>query len=274
MDAEAEPRRLRDILHQLHARAVIADAVDVEARVGLRDVRRNAVDQAVRTALGAVDEFEGAIGIGAGEGAEMVGDRVEVAVVPVPDRAQHPVRVQVKGVGAAAHLRRQQGDPLAEAAAADIGGRIRHLADDALLLRAVAAARAGTLAARAADRRIAQRRGLTGHGRAGDDLQRIAPAEREFLPGQWRGDGCDLARLLIEIDLELPVILLGDLDLSLEVSLDLRFRGERLRCQLDLRIRGGFILGDGLSLRPRHGFSPPFVCGPRIDMKRAIRGLN
>ena len=58
----------------------------------------------------------------------------------------HPVRVQVDGIGAAAHLCRQQGDPAPEASAADIGGGIRHLADDALLLRAVAGARARALA--------------------------------------------------------------------------------------------------------------------------------
>ena len=146
MDAEPEPRGLGDILHQLHARPIIANPIDVEAGLGLGDVRGNAIDQAVRAALGAVDEFEGVIGVGAGEGAEMVGDGIVVAVVPIPDRAEHPVRMQVDGIGAAAHFCRQQGDPASEASAADIGSGIRHLADDALLLRTIAGARARALA--------------------------------------------------------------------------------------------------------------------------------
>ena len=135
--AEPEPRGLRDVLDQLHLRAVVAHAIDVGALGrGLgRDVGRHAVDQRVLAALGRVDELEAVQGIGAGEGAEMVADRIVVAVVPVPDRAQHAVGVEVDGIGAAAQLGRQQGDPVAETLAADIGAAVDDLAHDVVALR-------------------------------------------------------------------------------------------------------------------------------------------
>ena len=54
---------------------------------------------------------------------------------------------------------------------------------------------------------MAQRRGLAGDGGAGDDLQGVAPAQREFLAGQRGQDWRNLLRLLLEIDLEFPMIL-------------------------------------------------------------------
>ena len=63
--AKPESRRFRDVLHNLHLRAVVTHTVDVEARRRFGDIGRNAVDQTVLAALGAVDELEAAVGIGA-----------------------------------------------------------------------------------------------------------------------------------------------------------------------------------------------------------------
>ena len=70
--AETEPGRFRDVLHDLHLRAVIAHAIDVEAFVRRLDMGGNAVDQRILAALGAVDPFESLGRIGTRKGAEVV----------------------------------------------------------------------------------------------------------------------------------------------------------------------------------------------------------
>jgi hypothetical protein len=135
MHAKAKPRRFRDIFHDLHLSAIIADAVDVEAGRRFRDVGRNAVDETVLAALRAIDELEPIVGVGARKRAEMMRDRVVVAIVPVPNRCEHPVGVEVERVATAAEFRRQKGDPFAEAAAADIGFGIDEFAADRVTLR-------------------------------------------------------------------------------------------------------------------------------------------
>ena len=138
--AEAEAGRLRHVLDHLHLGAVVAHAIDVGAtrHVFRRHVGRDSVDQGVLAALRRVHEFEAVRGIGAGEGTEVMADRIVVAVVPVPDRTQHAVGVEIDRVGAAAHLGRQQRHPVAEALAPDVGARVDDFAGDRRLLRAVA----------------------------------------------------------------------------------------------------------------------------------------
>ena len=225
-DVHAEPqsRGFRDVLDQLHLRAVEAHAVDVGAgRRGLRrDGRRHAVDQRVLAALRRVDELEAVQRIGAREGAEMVADRIVVAVVPVPDRGQHAVRVEIDRIGAAAQLRRQQRDPVAEALPADIGPAVHDLAHDARRLGVVGA---GMLQAVVRHRAAAQgvvsdHRGLGGGRGADRDVEHRAPAHPAGLGGRGRDGGLGLARvgflLLGQVGLEFGVVLFLDLGAPLD----------------------------------------------------------
>ena len=72
MHAQSQTCRFRHVFHQLHLRAVKADAVNVETFSRRLDVGGDAVDQGILAALGAVDPFEALGRICAGEGAEVV----------------------------------------------------------------------------------------------------------------------------------------------------------------------------------------------------------
>ncbi len=187
VDAEAEPGRLRHVFHHLHLRPVIAHPVDVEPFARGLDVGRNAVDQRVLPALGAVDELEPGGRLGAGKRAQMVRDRVEVAIVPIRDPGEAAARVEVHGVGAAAHLGRHQQHPVAEAAAADVGLGVYELALDIVPLRlgvGVAGVPGAMRRDLVLDDGIAEGGGLADRGGAGDDSQEVAPVD----PGGRRLD--------------------------------------------------------------------------------------
>ncbi len=132
--AETEARGFRDILHHLHLRAVVAHAIDVEAFPRRLDLGGDAVDQRILAALGAVDPLEALRRIRAREGAQMMRDRVVVAVVPIRDPGERPAGIEVHRVGAAAHLGRHQKNPVAEASAAHIRLRIDQFAIDGMAL--------------------------------------------------------------------------------------------------------------------------------------------
>ena len=70
--AEAEPRRLRDVLHHLHLRAVVAHAIDVEPFIRRFNAGGNAVDKRILAPLRAVDPFEPLRRVRARERAEVV----------------------------------------------------------------------------------------------------------------------------------------------------------------------------------------------------------
>jgi hypothetical protein len=133
--AQPEPRRLGDVLYHFHLRAVEAHAVDVEAFGGRLDVGGNAVDQRILAALRAVDPFEAAHRIRARKGAEVMRDRVVIAVIPVGDPGERAAGVEVHRIGAAAKLGRHQQHPGAEFPAADVGLRVDQFAIDGMALR-------------------------------------------------------------------------------------------------------------------------------------------
>src|SRR4029450_10593087 len=145
----------------------------------------------------------------------MVADRIVVAVIPVPDRAQHAVGVEVDGIGAAAHLGRQQGDPVAETLAADVGPAVDALAHDvvALSLGVVGAGVADAVIGdrAAAERIVAQDAGFGGDGRADGGVEHGAPADAAAL-GRGNSLLAGIGFLLFrQIALELLVILGVDL---------------------------------------------------------------
>src|SRR5215469_14080158 len=134
MDTEAQARRLRDILQYLHLSAVIPDAVDPEPLARCFDVGWNAVDQRILAALGTVHPFKTSPRVRTRKGAQVMRDRVEIAVRPVRYPGESPAGPEVHSVGAAAHLGRHQQHPVAEASAADIGPGIDQLALDIMAL--------------------------------------------------------------------------------------------------------------------------------------------
>ena len=107
----------------------------------------------------------------------MMADRAVVAVVPVPDRGQHAVGVEIEGVGPAAQLGRQQRDPLPEAASLDVGLAVDDLANDVLLLRARTGRLEDAGIRRAAAQRIVAKDGCFSDARRADgDVQHRASA--------------------------------------------------------------------------------------------------
>ena len=147
----------------------------------------------------------------------MMRDRVVVAVVPIPDRCEHPVGVEVERVATAAEFRRQKGDPFAEAATADIGFGIDEFTADRVTLcrrdhRVAEALRAaGCRGAKCAEGTalhdvVAERRGFAGDRRAGRDFQPAAPGDsawhvllrRRCLGPDGEGVGLLLAQIVLE----------------------------------------------------------------------------
>ncbi len=241
MHAEPQPGAFRHVLDQLHLRAVEAHAIDVGAsRHVLRgDRRRKAVDERVLAALRAVDELEAVHRIGAGKGAEMVADRIVVAVVPVPDGTDHAVRVEVHGVGAATHLGRQQRDPVAQALPAYVGAGVDELARDvvALCFGVVGAGMAQALVGdrSGAQNLVAEDRRLGDAGRADGDVEYRAAAELAFSLFLDRGGGNQLAPLacvflLLEaqVPLELGVIFFRNFVTPPDEGVDLRAGARKL----------------------------------------------
>ena len=121
MDAEAEAGGLCDVFHDLHLCPVVAHAVDVEPFVRRLDIGRDTVDHRILATLGAVDPFETLRRIGAREGAQVMRDRVEVAIGPEGDPGEAAAGIEVYCVSTAPHLGRRQQHPIAKASAADIG---------------------------------------------------------------------------------------------------------------------------------------------------------
>ncbi len=234
--AEAEAGRLRHVLDHLHLRAVVAHAIDVGAarHVLRRQVGRDAVDQGVLAALRRVHEFEAVRGIGTREGAEMMADRVVVAVVPVPDRAQHAIGVEIDRVGAAAHLGRQQRDPVAEALAPDVGARVDDFAGDRRLLRAGAGGPDDAVVRRGSTVHgaVAQHGNFGGGGGADGDVQHRAPAHLRLDLGLGRlfaGLARGLLVLGDEIGLELLTVLRENLFVALQEFVDRSLGGRQVR---------------------------------------------
>ena len=206
MDAEAEARRFRDVFHQLHLRAVKADAIDVEAFARGLDIGGDAVDQRILAALGAVDPLEALCRVCAGKRAQVMRDRIVIAVVPIRDPGEGAAGLQVDGVSAAAELGRHQQHPVAEIAAANVGFGIDEFTIDRMTLRLGVAAAAVLEPLRrnalARDHWIAERNRLADHRRSGSPGQEAAPVEPGRRP--WRRLG----------DLHFLLLLAGDLFLQ------------------------------------------------------------
>src|SRR5262249_22098039 len=83
VNTEAQPGRLGGVLHQLNLGAVITDAINVESLGGRLNARRDSVDQGGLAALGAGYPFETHGRISAWKGAEVMRDRIVIAVIPV-----------------------------------------------------------------------------------------------------------------------------------------------------------------------------------------------
>src|SRR5215469_16219668 len=112
----------------------------------------------------------------------MMRDRVVVPVGPVPDRSQHTIGVEIERIGAAAELGRQQRDPFAEAASADVGLGVDQFTDNVVAL-GFGISGAGVLSALIRNRAggfdpgISDRRGLASDRRSGDNFEEVAAVE-------------------------------------------------------------------------------------------------
>ena len=84
--------------------------------------------------MGAVDPLEALRWIGARKSAQVMRDRVEVAVGPEGDPGEAAAGIEVYCVGAAAELGRQQKNPIAKASAAEIRLGVDQLALDIVAL--------------------------------------------------------------------------------------------------------------------------------------------
>ena len=121
MHADADARRLRDVLEQVHLLPVESDAVDLVALApdriehpALLDLRGEAIDQDVLTALGRVDELEALARIGRRECSQMVCDRATVSVVPILDPGHRLAGGKVLHLGAAPELGRRKPEIVAQ----------------------------------------------------------------------------------------------------------------------------------------------------------------
>jgi hypothetical protein len=250
-------------------RPVIAHAIDIEPFLRRLDVGGDAVDQRVLAALGAVDPFEALDRVGAREGAQMMRDRVEIAVIPVRDPGQRPPGIEVDRVGSAAELGRHQQHPVAEIPAANLGLRIDQLALDVMALGFGGAGAAVHDAVRRyllpGDHRVAEHGGLAGRGGAGRPFQQAAPVEprrrRARRVGRCRRLLLVARVFLLQIVGEFRVILLGHLVPALEEVLDrierLVRRAVRVRnIQFQLRQMHGFL--EFRSATVRHSLAPPW----------------
>ena len=264
--------KLGDVLDHFHLRAVEAHAVDVEAFGRFLDVGGNAVDQRVLAALRAVDPFKAAHRIGARERAQVMRDRIVVAVVPVGDPGERAAGVEVHRIGAAAELGRHQQHPVAEFSTAHVGLRIDQLAIDGMALWL---GRDGSTGPEPAVRRglsgnhgIAEHDGFADRGRPrrpGEDAAAIE-FRRRFLRriGRLR-DLLFIANFfLLQVAGEILVVLLQHLGFAAQIELFRRERllrrARRLARQLDLHL--GTALHCFLQFRPAslsHG-PAPFVC--------------
>ena len=121
MHADADTRRLGDVLEQVHLLAVETNSIDLVALPPERvkhtvflHLRRDAVDQYVLAALGRVDELEALTRVGRRERGQMVRYGTAVAIVPVFDPGHRLTAGKVLHLRSAAQLRRRQPDIIAE----------------------------------------------------------------------------------------------------------------------------------------------------------------
>ena len=169
----------------------------------------------------------------------MVGDRVVVAVVPVPDRGENPIRIEIERIGAAAHLGRQHRDPVAQALPPHIRPGVDELPGDVVALcfgvvgagmaKALIGDRSGSQYLGADDRRLGDT------GRADGDVQHHATAQPAFSLLLDLGCGHQLALLACAVFfletpilLEFSVILLGDFGASFDEGVDRRVFGRQI----------------------------------------------
>ena len=164
----------------------------------------------------------------------MMADGIVVAVVPVPDRAQHTIGVEIDRIGAAAHLGWQQRHPVAEALAPDVGARVDDFAGDRRLLRAAAGgADDAVVRRRATVHGAVAQHGDFGGGRGADgDVQHRAPAHLRLDLGLGRLFSGLARRLLVlgdEIGLEFLAVLREDLFVALQEFFDRTLRRRKVR---------------------------------------------
>ena len=121
MNADADSRRLRDVLQEIHLLTVKADAIDLVALAPDRvehavfpDLSRYAVDQHVLAALRRVHEFETYAWVRRRESREVMRDRTAVAIVPIFDPGQRLAGGEVLHLRAAAELGRRQPEVIAQ----------------------------------------------------------------------------------------------------------------------------------------------------------------
>lgn len=177
------------------------------------------------------------VGVGAWKSAEMMGDRVEVAVCPIPDGGQDPVGVEVERIGAAAKLGRQKGDPFAEPSPANVRARVDERALDIVALRlsvTVARMLSALVGNGAASHQgIGHRRCFACNRGACDDLKKIAAIEarrgRRFVRRRRRLRDGDGRRLSLPVHVVLKGAMVGLCygRLSPKIALNLLARGER-----------------------------------------------
>ena len=121
MHADADTRRLGDVLEQVHLLAVETNSIDLVALPPERvkhtvflHLRRDAVDQDVLAALGRVDELEAFTRVGRRERGQMVRYGTAVAIVPVFDPGHRLTAGKVLHLGSATQLCRRQPDIIAQ----------------------------------------------------------------------------------------------------------------------------------------------------------------
>src|SRR5215831_6434589 len=114
MDTETKTAGLGNVFHDLHLRPVVANAINIKSLARHFDVGWNAINERVLAALGAVDPLETLRWISARKGAEVMRNRVEIAIGPKGDPGQAAAGIEVDRVGAAAHLGGQQQHPIAK----------------------------------------------------------------------------------------------------------------------------------------------------------------